>query len=308
MKLFKKKNSAAEEQTEEKLDGASRSNEALEENDAAAVSEETDKEATKRDLRFALIRCAAALILAAVLLLVSGFSIVDLAGGPVEYQAFEEAEPGSFVKCEISAIIGLYGENEELALVPGGRQYVTVRFTGRYDESVRAVVEETEGFLAGNIYPLDKYVVVQGTVETLDEEQSALLKEWLELNREALISKGVASETIDMENYVSDKVLLVDTVNGKSQTLVFILTGAAALLVLYIIAEFIMMALGLYKNKKEKPEESLGEDKDEQGVGKAAPEQAQQASNAANAANAAKGETWVTSAENTSEAEPEEKQ
>lgn len=308
MKLFKKKNSAAEEQTEEKLDGASRSNEALEENDAAAVSEETDKEATKRDLRFALIRCAASLILAAVLLLVSGFSIVDLAGGPVEYQAFEEAEPGSFVKCEISAIIGLYGENEELALVPGGRQYVTVRFTGRYDESVRAVVEETEGFLAGNIYPLDKYVVVQGTVETLDEEQSALLKEWLELNREALISKGVASETIDMENYVSDKVLLVDTVNGKSQTLVFILTGAAALLVLYIIAEFIMMALGLYKNKKEKPEESLGEDKDEQGVGKAAPEQAQQASNAANAANAAKGETWVTSAENTSEAEPEEKQ
>lgn len=242
MKLFKKKNSAAEEQTEEKLDGASRSNEALEENDAAAVSEEADKEATKRDLRFALIRCAAALILAAVLLLVSGFSIVDLAGGPVEYQAFEEAEPGSFVKCEISAIIGLYGENEELALVPGGRQYVTVRFTGRYDESVRAVVEETEGFLAGNIYPLDKYVVVQGTVETLDEEQSALLKEWLELNREALISKGVASETIDMENYVSDKVLLVDTVNGKSQTLVFILTGAAALLVLYIIAEFIMMA------------------------------------------------------------------
>lgn len=308
MKLFKKKNSAAEEQTEEKLDGASRSNEALEENDAAAVSEEAEKEATKRDLRFALIRCAAALILAAVLLLVSGFSIVDLAGGPVEYQAFEEAEPGSFVKCEISAIIGLYGENEELALVPGGRQYVTVRFTGRYDESVRAVVEETEGFLAGNIYPLDKYVVVQGTVETLDEEQSALLKEWLELNREALISKGVASETIDMENYVSDKVLLVDTVNGKSQTLVFILTGAAALLVLYIIAEFIMMALGLYKNKKEKPEESLGEDKDEQGVGKAAPEQAQQASNAANAANAAKGETWVTSAENTSEAEPEEKQ
>lgn len=308
MKLFKKKNSAAEEQTEEKLDGASRSNEALEENDAAAVSEETDKEATKRDLRFALIRCAASLILAAVLLLVSGFSIVDLAGGPVEYQAFEEAEPGSFVKCEISAIIGLYGENEELALVPGGRQYVTVRFTGRYDESVRAVVEETEGFLAGNIYPLDKYVVVQGTVETLDEEQSALLKEWLELNREALISKGVASETIDMENYVSDKVLLVDTVNGKSQTLVFILTGAAALLVLYIIAEFIMMALGLYKNKKEKPEESLSEDKDEQGVGKAAPEQAQQASNAANAANAAKGETWVTSAENTSEAEPEEKQ
>lgn len=308
MKLFKKKNSAAEEQTEEKLDGASRSNEALEENDAAAVSEETDKEATKRDLRFALIRCAAALILAAVLLLVSGFSIVDLAGGPVEYQAFEEAEPGSFVKCEISAIIGLYGENEELALVPGGRQYVTVRFTGRYDESVRAVVEETEGFLAGNIYPLDKYVVVQGTVETLDEEQSALLKEWLELNREALISKGVASETIDMENYVSDKVLLVDTVNGKSQTLVFILTGAAALLVLYIIAEFIMMALGLYKNKEEKPEESLGEDKDEQGVGKAAPEQAQQTANAANAANAAKGETWVTSAENTSEAEPEEKQ
>lgn len=305
MKLFKKKNSAAEEQTEEKLDGASRSNEALEENDAAAVSEEAEKEATKRDLRFALIRCAAALILAAVLLLVSGFSIVDLAGGPVEYQAFEEAEPGSFVKCEISAIIGLYGENEELALVPGGRQYVTVRFTGRYDESVRAVVEETEGFLAGNIYPLDKYVVVQGTVETLDEEQSALLKEWLELNREALISKGVASETIDMENYVSDKVLLVDTVNGKSQTLVFILTGAAALLVLYIIAEFIMMALGLYKNKKEKPEESLSEDKDEQGVGKAAPEQAQQASNAA---NAAKGETWVTSAENTSEAEPEEKQ
>lgn len=302
MKLFKKKNSAAEEQTEEKLDGASRSNEALEENDAAAVSEETDKEATKRDLRFALIRCAASLILAAVLLLVSGFSIVDLAGGPVEYQAFEEAEQGSFVKCEISAIIGLYGENEELALVPGGRQYVTVRFTGRYDESVRAVVEETEGFLAGNIYPLDKYVVVQGTVETLDEEQSALLKEWLELNREALISKGVASETIDMENYVSDKVLLVDTVNGKSQTLVFILTGAAALLVLYIIAEFIMMALGLYKNKKEKPEESLSEDKDEQGVGKAAPEQAQQAS------NAAKGETWVTSAENTSEAEPEEKQ
>ena len=305
MKLFKKKNSAAEEQTEEKLDGASRSNEALEENDAAAVSEEADKEATKRDLRFALIRCAAALILAAVLLLVSGFSIVDLAGGPVEYQAFEEAESGSFVKCEISAIIGLYGENEELALVPGGRQYVTVRFTGRYDESVRAVVEETEGFLAGNIYPLDKYVVVQGTVETLDEEQSALLKEWLELNREALISKGVASETIDMENYVSDKVLLVDTVNGKSQTLVFILTGAAALLVLYIIAEFIMMTLGLYKNTKEKPEESLGEDKDEQGVGKAAPEQAQQASNAA---NAAKGETWVTSAENTSEAEPEEKQ
>ncbi|MEG1166366.1 MAG: hypothetical protein RSD68_08130, partial [Oscillospiraceae bacterium] len=106
-------------------------------------------------------------------------------------------------------------------------------------------------YVNGKLQMLDKYVVVQGEAASLDEKTSGLMYEWFELNRAQLVATGVIADTNDAALYLSDMVLEVDTINGMSQTLVLILTGLAALLLLYVIFEFVLMAIGHYLIKPE---------------------------------------------------------
>ncbi|MEG0036411.1 MAG: DUF6709 family protein, partial [Oscillospiraceae bacterium] len=235
------------------------------------MNEITEKKQPNKKFRNALLRVLAAFLVATALLAITGFAVIDLLKGAKEVDTVQDEAKGTFVKRDIYAILGFYGEDAtapgevtgRYALVPMGENFVTVHFTQRYLDSADAICNETTSYVNGELQMLDKYVVVQGEVASLDEKTSGLMYEWFELNRAQLVATGVIADTNDAARYLSDTVLEVDTINGMSQTLALILTGLAALLLLYVIFEFVLMAIGHYLIEPETTaqiEEAVDED------------------------------------------------
>lgn len=237
---------------------------------SAETAEETpaggEAPAKKKNLRLrsALVRTGAALLAAVVLLAVSKFSIIDLLKGAKESDSVQDEELGTFVTRDVFAIVGFYDEvsddsaQGEYGLVPMGGKFVTVHFSKRYLESAAAVETATYDYINGSSTSLDEYFVVEGTTETLSDEMSTKMYEWFDLNKDWMVEAGVIADTDDDATYLSDVVLEVDTVNSMSETLVLVLTGLAAALLLYMIVEFVLMAVGFYlgEPKKKKAEKS----------------------------------------------------
>ena len=179
----------------------------------------------------------------------------------METVAVQDEENGAFVKKEVIAILADYapeGEKGSYAVSPMNGKLVTINFTGRYQDSVDEIMNETAKLISGGISQLDKYTIVQGTVAELSEEQSTMLYDWFNANKEAMVANHVIADSYDAADYLSEKVLLVDTVDGRSQTMVMALSALAVLLLLYVIAELVLMALGFYK--AEKTEEEIQSD------------------------------------------------
>lgn len=222
-------------------------------------------------LRKALIRAGSAFLASLCLLAVTKFSFIDLIRGPKEADVVQDEDIGAFVKRDIFAVVGYYDEQksgdkvtDKYALVPMGGKFVTVHFTKRYIESADAIYSETQNYIKGSLYTLDKYVVVDGTVEKLDDELSGKMYDWFSDNKQWLVDSQVIADTNDASEYLSDVVLSVDTVNSLNQTLVFIVTGLAALCLLYVIAELILMASGFYLDKPKKNKDEVCEKDTEQ--------------------------------------------
>ena len=216
------------------------------------------KKTPKHRQTMAALRALAAVLVAVILLAVTGFGGVDMLRGAKESDSILDEEQGAFVKRDVFAILGFYADkatgdevSARYAVVPMGGKLATVKFTNRYLEAAKAVEESTYGFVNGENQTLDSYVIAQGTVSTLTEDESALLYDWFGLNKDQLVEMRMIAETDDYADYLSDSVLLVDTVNGRSQILVIALSAAAILLVLYAVIELFMIAVGAYKPKKE---------------------------------------------------------
>lgn len=206
-----------------------------------------------KKLNFALGRCIGAFVLAVVLLAVTGFSAIDLMKGPKETVNFLIEEQGSFVSREVFAILGFYAEDARgdhvtarYAVVPVGGKLVTVRFTERYLESAKAVCDNTYAVFNGEADSYNKYVVVQGTLDTVTNAQSAIMYDWFGLNREQLVELHVINDTDDFADYLDDTMLVVDTVKGYDQSLVIGLSAAAGALLLYMLVELVLMGGGFY--------------------------------------------------------------
>lgn len=242
----------------------------------------------KNKLHKALIRVGAAFVAALLLLAVTRLSIVDLIKGAKAADAVQDEEIGSFVKRDVFAILGFIdaktadaaatdtttdtsttgsltpadSTSGEYALVPMGGKFVTVHFTKRYLESAYAIEAQTYSYINGGVSTLDSYVTVEGTTKTISEDLSTKMYDWFALNKDWMVQAGVISDIDDNATYLSDVVFEVDTVKGQSEVFVIVLTGLAALCVLYIIVELILMATGFYLNgwKKKKAEDDRTED------------------------------------------------
>ena len=213
--------------------------------------EETQK---NKRLRNALIRTLAALLAACVLLAIPGLAIFTIFKGPEPIVDIENAEPGSFVSSDVNFFLWIYPEQEGgipryAAMFMNGR-IVSVRFTDRYLENVDEIVDETYEYLQMRQDVLDKYLKVRGTIGELSESVSGLMYSWFDYNYSQLLELGLPP-TEDYATYLSDTVLLVDTVNGYSETSVFVMAGLAALLLLYVMAELTLMCVGFYKPAEE---------------------------------------------------------
>lgn len=228
-----------------------------------------------KKLNFALGRCIGAFVLAVVLLAVTGFSAIDLMKGPKETVNFLIEEQGSFVSREVFAILGFYAEDARgdhvtarYAVVPVGGKLVTVRFTERYLESAKAVCDNTYAVFNGEADSYNKYVVVQGTLDTVTNAQSAIMYDWFGLNREQLVELHVINDTDDYADYLDDTMLVVDTVKGYDQSLVIGLSAAAGALLLYMVVELVLMGGGFYLPIGKKTEKAEAADA-ESGAGNA---------------------------------------
>lgn len=205
-------------------------------------------------MRSALFRAGAALIASILILAISKFSFLDLIKGPTESDSIQKEQAGAFVKRDIMAILGCYADSSagisgKYALVPMGNQFVSVHFTGRYLNSASTIETDTIKYISGNIGSLDKYVKVQGTVGKLSDDLSGKMYDWITQNKDWLVKDGIVPNVDDYSKYVSDAVLEVDTVNSMNQNLVFVLTGLAALCLVYMLVELILMVLGFYRGK-----------------------------------------------------------
>lgn len=218
-------------------------------------SEQIIKETGNKRLRDALIRVGAAFIAAIILLSITSFSFIDLIKGPKETESLQSEEIGAFVKYKIYVILGTYA-NGEYALIPMDGKIVTVHFTKRYLESVDTIATESQNYFNG-LQMFDKYVIVQGTADTLDEDLSTQMYDWFGNNKEWMVDKRVITDTSDYADYLSDSLLTVDTVNSQNQNFVFVLTGIAALLLLYAVVELLLMSVGFYLAKTPK---AIGKD------------------------------------------------
>jgi len=207
-------------------------------------------------LKKALIRAGAAFLAALILVGVTQFAFIDMLRGATENDAVQDAALGSFVKRDIFAILGFYPDDgsdgtatSQYALVPMSGKFVTVHFTKRYMESAEAVKTATYDYINGNIQTLDSYFVVEGTTATLSDELSTQMYDWFALNKDWMVEAGVISDTDDNAEFLSDVVLEVDAVKGMNETLVLVLTGLAAALLLYFFVELVLMAAGVYLDK-----------------------------------------------------------
>lgn len=273
-----------EETAAETFKGAAEEGEVVTENAEEAIpSVGTEAEPTEKNkrLRNAAIRAGAALVAAIILLAGTKLAVIDLIKGAKESEAVQDEEIGTFVQTKIPLIVGFFDEEKddlnagtstsatptdaetkkgEYAIVLMGTKFVTVHFTNRYLESSHAIETQTLNYINGSVYTLDSYVKVEGTTEKISEDLSAKMYDWM-------IQSGVIPDTEDYATYLSDVILEVDTVGGMSETLVYVLSGIAAVCLLYIIVELILMATGLYLNepkKKKADEENQDSENDEE--------------------------------------------
>lgn len=228
---------------------------------------DTDQKKIYRRLNFALIRAIAALLAAGILLAATGFAVIDLLRGPKEITAIQDEEQGTFVSRDVFAILGFYADDVKgdtvtgrYALVPMGGKLVSVYFTQRYLESADTVCDETYDYINGKISALDHYVKVQGTVGKLSENASGLMYDWFGLNKDQLVEMRMIDDTEDYADYLTDEVLIVDTVNGYGQNLIVSLSVISGLLLLYMAVELVLMAVGFYlPGRGKKSEAEFGE-------------------------------------------------
>ena len=211
------------------------------------------KKPKNKKLNGALLRAGAAFLAAIILLVITSPSLIALMKGAEESESFQDEEIGSFVKRDIFAILGTYGDEEgQYAVVPMGGNLVTVHLTNRYLASAKEVESDTNDYISGSLSGLDRYFIVEGTTETISEEVSGQFYAWFDENKESLVQEGVLLDTDDNSVYLSDVIFEVDQVKSMSETLVFVLTGLAGLCLIYIVVEFILMAVGVYLPEEEK--------------------------------------------------------
>lgn len=224
--------------------------------------DETEMVEDKRP-RYSVIRMASALLLAAMLLAVTGFTPIKMLRGPTETEAIQNNEIGDFVSRDINAILGFYADDinsggetiGRYAVVPMDGQFVSAHFTKRYLESADSVYASTNDYISGNSY-LDVYVVVEGTVQMLSEESSGLMYDWFGKNRGELIASKMIADTDDYSDYLTDYVLMVDRVGRFTESSLSVLACLAGLFVLYAIIELFLMARGFYLPREANVEEN----------------------------------------------------
>ena len=233
--------------------------------------------------RSAWIRCCAAVLLAVILLAVSGFGIFKMTGTPADFAAVEmpgeqtlepvgstedvqtgtipASQVGDYVQHEVFLLLANFAEGsrgdtvtERYAVVPVSGKMVTFCFPQRWFASEDAIDQATQDLLNGRAYSIDSYIRVTGTVAELPDTVADQLYSWFGENKEWMEQGGLIPESDDYADVLSDVMVKVDYVGGMTQTAVVALTAAAGVCLLYAIYELIRILCKGFAPKAETAE------------------------------------------------------
>lgn len=230
----------------------------------------------KKENKMALIRMGIALVLAMVLLAVTGFGFIPLLAGPVEVADGQELEGQRYVSADLEHVMTLCGEEVKgetvvayYAIAPIGNRFVTLRFDAALKGDIEQMVEATTAYLGGESRVMTVHMPIKGMVKEAGDDVYALLSQWFEANKDWMAAAGVVGPEPVEEEYLAAELIRVDELGSLKGSTTVALSAVAALLVLYALVELCFVAFGGKKENKaenkEKPvkaapaEEKAGE-------------------------------------------------
>lgn len=212
-----------------------------------------------KKLVFAAIRAAIALVIALALVIVSGFAFVYQLGGATEVTDGAQLDGNSYVSADIKWVMDVVGTETSRAsgkvlyyyvVAPVGNRFTLLRVDADQLENVQALKAETTALLVGESKAMTIHMPVRGMVVQAEQGAYSLLNSWFNDNIEWMTIAGVVGEEPSAADYLVDECILVDQVGAFGEGLSAVLSIAAALFVLYALAECALMAAGHYKESR----------------------------------------------------------
>ena len=222
----------------------------------------------KKEKIFALCRMGVALVIAVVLLAVTGFGFVPMLTDPVEVTDGTQLADSSYVSCDLRYVMTVCGEEVKengdvvayYAIAPIGNRFVVLRFPAELHSDVLSMTDATLAYLGGESSVMKIHMPVEGMVSQGSVAVYSLLSQWFESNKEWMSNAGVVGASPLAEDYLVSEVIEVDRLGALSGEYTVALSVLALLLVVYAVVELCFMgkkketaAKAEKKEKKEKP-------------------------------------------------------
>ncbi len=208
---------------------------------------------------FAILRAAAAVVAAAVILFATGFAIARVIRGGETVTDTSALVNGAFVEIDAVFIMDIVGEERNAggditayyAIVPVGDQFVTVRFPASWQDSIVTLRDASMAYLTGESSTMPYHILVTGTGRTLtDESVAQLTVDWFNENGARMVESGVIAEVDDYSVYLCPVLLDADRVGNVSVTAAVTLSVIAGVLLVYAVVEFTLVGVGVYGKKE----------------------------------------------------------
>lgn len=206
---------------------------------------------------FALIRAAAAVAAAVILLACSGFAFVDLLGSPQAVDDGSQLSDGDYVQADLAYIMDICGvektesgkEVAYYAIAPIGNEFVVIRFPASEYDSVLVLKGDTLNFLKGQSDSMSFHILVTGkTVET-PVSVDRLLTQWFSENAEWMSQSGVIGAVEDYSQYLCAYTIEADRAGSVSYGAAVAMSVIALILVVYAVVELVCILAGVYNKK-----------------------------------------------------------
>lgn len=272
----------------------------------------------KKDKIFALCRMGVALVIAVVLLAVTGFGFVYPLAGAVEVTDGAELADNKYVSTDLKYIMTVCGEEVKAdgtavayyAIAPVGDQFVILRFGAQAHGDVQTLAEATMDYLSGESSIMRVHMPVRGMAAPADAAVQALLSQWFEANKDWMSAAGVVGPEPMAEDYLCGQMIRVDMAGTMSIDYTVALSVLALLMVIYAIIELCFMLWGRKEpakaEKKEKKEKKEAPKAEPAAVSEEAPAAEETPAEEVSEETAAAEEAEETEIEEAEEAEVEE--
>lgn len=208
---------------------------------------------------FSAVRAAAALLLAAALLWVSGFAFVYQLGSATAVTDGSQLAEDEYVSADVKWIMDIPGQEVSrssgralycYAVAPIGNRFVLLRFEADRLDDLKALKDETLALLNGERKAMSIHMPVSGMVEKAEPGAYSLLSQWFNNNIEWMTLAGVVGQDPSASDYLTDLCIMVDKIGAFDSDVSAALSIGALVLVLYALTEAVLLLTGYYRDSR----------------------------------------------------------